>query len=253
MDYYKEIKLKLLDNEVNKKVKNYLINKSDLDTYYEVGKMLVEAGKHYGDRIIKKYSSKLTHDLGKGYSTRNLWMMIKFYYLKEKVQTLSAQMTWSHYCEFVSFDDINKINYYINIVNNKNLSVRQLRERIKSNEYERLPKSTIEKILTGKKFKIKDSIKNPIIIYNHNDIEIINEITLHKLILSDIEGFMANLGEYYSFIGSEYKIKIGNRYNYIDLLLYNYKYNCFVVIELKVTELKKRTYWSNNNIYELYR
>ena len=74
---------------------------------------------------------------------------------------------------------------------------------------------------------------------NINNYEVISEKILQKMILEDIESFMKELGNSFCFIGSEYKIKIGDRYNYIDLLLYNYDYNCFIVIELKVTELKK--------------
>ena len=62
---------------------------------------------------------------------------------------------------------------------------------------------------------------------------------MQKLILEDIESFMKELGNSFSFIGSEYKIKLGNQYNYIDLLLFNIEFNCYVVVELKVTELKK--------------
>ena len=82
MNYYNEIKNELVNNEINRKVKNYSINKNDLDTYYFVGKMLSEAGNHYGDSIIKEYSKRLTNDLGKGYSKRNLWLMLRFYKLK---------------------------------------------------------------------------------------------------------------------------------------------------------------------------
>ncbi len=80
-------------------------------------------------------------------------------------------------------------------------------------------------------------IKNPIIIKSDKDI--ISEKVLQKVILEDIPSFLKELGDGFTFIDNEYTIKIGNRYNYIDLLLYNYIYNCFIVIELKVTELKK--------------
>ena len=133
MNYYNEIRNELINNEINKKVKNYSINKSDLNAYYNVGKILSEAGNHYGEGIIKEYSKRLTNDLGKGYSKRNLWLMLKFYELKEKVQTLSAQISWSHYCELLSFESIDKINYYIELTKINNLSVRQLRDKIKSN------------------------------------------------------------------------------------------------------------------------
>lgn len=91
MNYYYEIKNELINNEVTKKAKDYSKNKSDLNTYYRVGKLLAQAGKHYGEGIIKEYSMKLTMEIGKGYSKRNLWLMLKFYELGEKMQTLSAQ------------------------------------------------------------------------------------------------------------------------------------------------------------------
>ena len=102
MNYYNEIKNELINNEINKKVKNYSINKSDLNTYYNVGKMLSEAGKHYGEGIIREYSKRLTDDLGKGYSKRNLWLMLRFYELREKMQTVSAELSWSHYRTLLS-------------------------------------------------------------------------------------------------------------------------------------------------------
>ena len=237
MNYYNEIKSELLNNEINRKVKNYSINKSDLDAYYNVGRMLSEAGNHYGEGIIKEYSKRLTYELGKGYSKRKLWLMLKFYELNEKVQTLSAQLSWSHYCELLSFENTDKINYYIELVKNNNLSVRQLRERIKSNEYERLPKSTKNKSAEQKESDLVDFIKNPILIKNSNKYDIFSEKVLQKLILEDIVSFMKELGTGFSFIDNEFKIKVGDSYNYIDLLLYNIKFKCYVVIELKVIKL----------------
>ena len=239
MNYYDEIKKELLNNEITKKVKNYSINKSDLNTYYNIGKLLKEAGKHYGEGIIKEYSKRLTSEFGKGYSKRNLWLMLKFYELKEKVQTVSAQLSWSHYCELLQVNSIDKINYYIKITEEQNLSVRELRERIKNNEYERLDEETKNKLKNKEELKVPDLVKNPIQIRNTSDYNEISEKVLQKLILEDIPSFLKELGNGFSFIDSEYKIKIGDRYNYIDLLLFNYEFNCFVVVELKVSELKK--------------
>lgn len=239
MNYYNEIKNELINNEINRKVKNYSINKRDLNTYYNVGKMLSEAGKHYGEGIIKEYSKRLTIELGKGYSKRNLWLMLKFYQLKEKMQTVSAQLSWSHYCELLTLESIDEIDYYIMISEKQNLSVRQLREKIKSNEYKRLPEVSKDKFILKEKLTVVDFVKNPIIIRNSNNYEIISEKILQKLILEDIEVFMKELGNSFCFIGSEYKIRVGNNFNYIDLLLFNIEYNCYVAIELKVTELKK--------------
>ena len=237
--YYNNIKNLLIDNEVYKRVKDYSKNRSDLNTYYKVGKLLSEAGKHYGEGIIKKYSKRLTLEFGKGYSKRNLWLMLRFYETNEKMQTVSAQLTWSHYCELLSIDSLAEISYYIMITDEQNLSVRQLRDKIKNKEYERLPGETKNKLTDKESPKVKDLIKNPIIIKNSNNYEIISEKILQKLILEDIENFMKELGNSFCFIGSEYKIKLGDRYNYIDLLLYNIRFKCYVIIELKITELKK--------------
>ena len=239
MNYYNEIKNELINNEINRKVKNYSINKSDLDTYYNVGKILSEAGSHYGEGIINEYSKRLTNDLGKGYSKRNLWLMLRFYEFKEKMQTVSAQLSWSHYCELLSFENVDKINYYIELTKINNLSVRQLRDKIKSNEYERIPEDTRNKLINKVGSNVVDFVKNPILIRNSDKYNIFSEKVLQKLILEDIENFLDELGSGFTFIKSEYPIKIDGRYNYIDLLLYNIKYKCYVVVELKVTELKK--------------
>ena len=239
INYYNEIKQELINNEINRKVKNYSINKSDLNAYYNVGKILSEAGKHYGDGIINEYSKRLTNDLGKGYSKRNLWLMLRFYEFKEKMQTVSAQLSWSHYCELLSFENVDKINYYIELTKINNLSVRQLRDKIKSNEYERIPEDTRNKLINKVGSNVVDFVKNPILIRNSDKYNIFSEKVLQKLILEDIENFLDELGSGFTFIKSEYPIKIDGRYNYIDLLLYNIKYKCYVVVELKVTELKK--------------
>ncbi len=119
------------------------------------------------------------------------------------------------------------------------MSVRQLIQRIKNREYERLDDKTKEKLIFSKDTSVVDFIKNPIIIKNNTNKERISEKVLQKVILEDIPSFLKELGDGFTFIENEYKIKIGNKYNYIDLLLYNYIFNCFVVVELKVTELKK--------------
>lgn len=241
MTYYDKIKLEFINNEVYKKVKDYSKNKSDLKTYYNVGKLLSEAGKHYGDGIIEKYSKKLELEVGKKYNKRTLFRMRQFYILfkDEKVSPLGTQLTWTHFRELLSIKDISKINYYIKISEEQNLSVRQLRLRIKNNEYERLDDETRLKLITKENIKIEDFIKNPVLIKNKFQDEKITEKMLQQLILEDIPSFLKELGIGFSFIDNEYPIKIGNRYNYIDLLLFNIKDNRYTVVELKTTELKK--------------
>ena len=157
MNYYNEIKNKLIDDEIYSKVKEYSKERHKVITYFEIGKLLNEAGGKYGDNIIDEYSKKLVIEVGKKYNRRTLFRMKQFYnmFKDEKVSPLATQLSWSHY-----------------------------------------------------------------------------------LILEDIESFMKELGNLFSFIGSEYNIKIGERNHHIDLLLFNIKYNCYVVVELKVTEFK---------------
>ena len=119
------------------------------------------------------------------------------------------------------------------------LTTRQLRERIKNKEYERLDEVTKSKLIDDVSPTIVDLIKNPIVIKNNNNKEMLSEKALQKIILEDLDDFLKELGDSFCYIANEYKIKIGNSYNYIDLLLYNIKFNCYVVVELKVTELKK--------------
>ena len=241
MSYYNEIKTELINNEVYKKVKDYSKNRSDLGTYYNVGKLLYEAGSKYGETIIEKYSTKLMVEVGKKYNKRTLFRMRQFYkiFSNEKVSAMPTQLTWSHYTELLMLKDYNEINYYINISLQQSLSYRQLHDRIKNNEYKRLDEKTKLKLINKEKLVVNDFVKNPIIIKNTNNYEIITEKILKQLILEDLENFMKELGDGFSFIGSEYKVKIGDTYNYIDLLFFNIKYNCYVVIELKITELKK--------------
>ena len=239
MNYYNEIKTQIINNETTKRIKDYSKNRSDLTTYYNIGKLLSEAGKHYGEGIIKEYSNKLTKEFGKGYTQSRLRYFRRFYIVFSKCPTVSDILSYSHYCEIIWYDEL-KMNYYMKVSIEQNLSVRELRNRIKNNEYERLPEKTRNKLITeNHQDNIKDFIKNPILIKNTKNYEVISEKILQQLILEDIPSFLKELGNGFTFIENEYKIKIGVSNNYIDLLLYNIKFKCYVVIELKVTELKK--------------
>ena len=240
MNYYEKIKNKIIDNETYERVKDYSKERHRVITYYEIGKLLNEAGGKYGANIIKQYSKKLVIEVGTKYNERTLRRMRQLYLLfkKQKWSPLATKLSWSHYSEVLSIKDEDKLMYYINACISKNLSKMELREKIKSKEYERLPDKTKNKIIKEEKLEVKDLVPNPILIKNTNNIEIITEKVLHNLILEDIETFMRELGNNFSFIGSEYKIKIGDTYHKIDLLLFNIKYNAYVVVELKVSEFK---------------
>ena len=238
MNYYTEIKNELINNEITKRVKDYSKNRSDLTTYYNVGKLLSEAGKHYGEGIIKDYSRRLTNELGKTYSETTLKYYRLFYNFAIR-HSLSDELSYTHYRVLLQLKNMNEINYYIKISINQNLSVRQLQNRIKNKEYERLDDDTKDKLINNTAPAVIDFIKNPIVIKNTTNKEIIFERVLQQLILENIPSFLDELGSGFTFVRNEYKIRIGDSYNYIDLLLYNIEFNCYVVVELKVTELKK--------------
>ena len=237
INYYNEIKNEILSNEINKHIKDYSKNRYELQKYCNIGKLLLESGNKYGENIIKDYSIKLTEELGKKYSVRYLFDIRKLY-LFSKVHPVGAKLTMSHYRLLFPLTDDCEIDYYINQTIKRNLSKRQLQEIIRSKEYNRLPEETKNKLKQNENLVVKDLIKSPITIKN-NDHKDISEKILQKLIMENLKDFLSELGNNFCFIGNEYKIKIDNRYNYIDLLLYNIEFNCYVVIELKATELKK--------------
>ena len=241
MHYYREIKDILIKNETYKRIKDYSKNRHELNSYYEIGKILVEAQggaarAKYGNKLIKEYSQRLSKEIGKGYTATNLKYMRQFYLLIKKGHAVNDQLTWTHYKTLLPLKDIKKINYYIYITNNHNLSYRELSKRIKSNEYERIGyKEEFEEP------KVNTLIKNPIIINTTKEIdEDIKEYALHNLILEDMDNFLKELGVGFAYIGHEVKIKIGPNNHSIDFLLFNYKHNCFVAVEIKTTEMQDR-------------
>ena len=242
MNYYNEIKSKLIDNEIYEKVKDYSKERNRVKTYFEIGKLLSEAGSKYGESIIEKYSKKLMLEVGKKYNTRTLRSMRQMYVMfsDDFWKPLVSKLSWTSFLLIMPLKDKNEMYYYSNQCINYNLSKRQLQEKIKSNEYGRLDKETRIKLINQEQTIVSDFIKNPILIKNsYNYIEISEKI-LKKLILEDMDNFLTELGDGFCYIKNEYKIKLGDRYNYIDLLLYNIKYKCYVVVELKVTELKSK-------------
>ena len=249
MNYYNEIKNILVDNAIGRKIREYKSNQKDLESYYNVGKLLVEAqgGEErakYGDGLIKEYSKRLTSELGKGYSTRVLKKMRLFYMLVQKGPTLSTlfenvNITWSNVCEILHLKNVDEIAYYLNLSNKLCLTTRELRSRIKSNEYGRLPLAVKEKLNSNEGVSISEKVPSPVVL---QDLKVDGKLT-EKMVQTWIDEnpikFCNALGEGYTYCGSQYKIKIGLNYNYIDVLLFNVIDMNYVVVEIKVTELKK--------------
>ena len=179
--------------------------------------MLVEAGGKYGDNIIEKYSKKLVIEVGKKYNRRTLFRMKKFYnvFSNEKVTTLLTQLSWSHYLLLLSLNDYDEIIYYINVSKNNNLTQRQLHEKIKNKEYERLDDDTKNKLIKKEKLEVYDLIPDPIYIKSNLYNVELTEYALKQIVLNNIDEFLLQLGNGFAYIGNEYRIKIGDRYNYM--------------------------------------
>ena len=241
MNYYDEIKKQLIKSEIYDRVKDYSKDRHKVKVYFEIGKLLSEVGKEYGKNVIKKYSEKLVVEVGKKYKVSNLYKMRKFYeiFSDEKLYPVGTKLSWSHYRELLKIKNVDEIIYYIDICEKNNLSKRKLQEKIRNHEYDRLSKETKKRLINHEKLEINDLVPNPIIIRTNMLSEDVSEYALKQSILNNIDYFLRELGIGFTYVGNEYRIKIGSNYNYIDLLLYNIKYKCYVVIELKVTELKK--------------
>ena len=167
-NYLESIKSEIINGNAKVAAKNYQINNVKLTMNYNIGKELAEAGKHYGEGIVKKYAKELTEEFGKGYKTSELYKMQQFYELVQKVGALHRILTWNHYLKLLPLKNLNEINYYISITIRDNLSYRNLSLRIKNDEYHRLPPETRDKLETNKRVKSGEEVLNPIIVRTNN-------------------------------------------------------------------------------------
>ena len=247
MNYYKQVENLIKNNEVNKKVRALQDNSETLYTYWNVGRLIVEAQggekrAKYGDGLIKEWGKKLSEKYGRGYDYTNLSRMWLFYIEFPIIGSLRQQLTWTHYRYILPIKDENERNYYINRVILDNLSVRDLRREIKTKAFDRLSyadKNNIEIISdTNLSLSIEDMIKDPIILKSDIDTNEINEKVIHKYIISLLEDKFLELGTGFALVGHEYKIVINNNTYHIDLLFFNTELNSYIVVEVKTRALK---------------
>ena len=246
MNYYNEIKTIIEEREINKKVRELKDNREDLLTRWNIGKLLVDAQggekrAKYGSSLIKEWGRKFKEGYGSSYSAPELRKMRHFYVIFKKCVTLS-RISWNHIVAVLPIKNESERNYYINQVVINNLSVRELRNIIKDKAYERLSYADKDniKLIENNDYEltIEDMIKDPILIKVDKNINKMSEKMLHKYIIDMLEDRFLELGNGFNLTGHEYKIIIDNRTYKIDLLFFNTELNRYVVIELKVRELK---------------
>lgn len=238
-NYLENIRSYIISEQARTIVRDYSANKSKLETNYNIGKELSKAGKHYGEGIVKKYAKELTKEFGKGYGITELRKMRAFYYIAQKCAPLGRVLTWSHYKLLLPLKNLDEIKFYIDLTIRDNLSKRALAERIKSNEYGRLAPETKQKLKEEKEVNQSEMVPSNIVIPSNKLEEKLTEKVLENLIIDNISEVMGQLGEGYCFIKKQYKLNIGNNKNYIDILLFNIKYNNYVVVEIKAREFRK--------------
>ena len=245
MNYFIEIESFIKKNEISKKVRVLEENQSTLENYWNIGRLLVEAQggekrAKYGNGLIKEWSIKYAEKYGSGYDYTNLSRFRQFY-LAFPIIGPVAQLSWTNIVKILPIKDQNKRNYYVNVCISKNLSKRELIKEIKNNSYERLVNrpEKIEIINPKPSYSLLNAIKDPIIIELEKGQEIKSEHDLEISILARLQNFFNQLGEGFTLANNQYKLNYNHKNYYIDILLFNYKLNCFFVVELKLRELRK--------------
>ena len=233
--------------EAGRAVNHILIN-----TYWNMGQYIVEFEQKgsekavYGSELLDKLSKDLTSEFGKGFSRSNLFQIRQFYIRFPKVQTLSGQLSWSHYIELMKEEDELAVSFYMKQCDNENWSVRELKRQMKSMLFHRIALSkekskVIEIAQKGVEVqRAEDIIKDPYV-FEFLNIPVKShylEGELEEKLIQNLESFLLELGKGFAFIGRQYKITLGNRHFYADLVFYHRILKCFVLIDLKKGEIE---------------
>ena len=241
--------IKILVNNSRKRVYS-TVNIEMLNLYWNIGRIIMEIQQgderaRYGNAVLDKLSKKLTVEFGKGFSSRNLRTMRKFYVTYPIWKTLSSKLSWSHYLELIKIDEENKRKFYLNEAINSRWSVRELQRQIGALLYERISLSkdknkVLELAEKGQILKTsRDLVKDPFVLefLDIKDNTDYLESDLEKNILDHLKEFMLELGKGFMFVGSQVRITLEEEHFYPDLIFYNRVLKCFVIIDLKIGKI----------------
>ena len=246
----------------------YEVNNTMLLAYWNVGKIIVENEQNgnikaeYGKQVMKELSKELRKILGSGFSVSNLFNMRRFYITYPKFQTLSGKLSWSHYCELLSIENIDERNFYEKECINSNWSVRELKRQIDTSLFERLllseGKSNKEKVYAlskeGQTINVpEDILKEPYVFefLNLKEPKPILEKDLERKLVKHMEDFLLELSKGFMFVGTQQRITLGNTHYYVDMVFYNKILKCYVLIDLKIGKMKPE-YAGQMNMYLNY-
>jgi len=232
--------------EVYSQVNNILVK-----TYWEIGKMIVELEQkgeekaEYGEKLLDKLSCDLKLRYGKGFSRSNVTYMRLFYLRYNKSETLSHKLSWSHYFELLKIDDNLERSFYEKQSIADSWSVRELKRQKNSALFERVALSKDKQgvIALSKKGlqtdTAEDLVKSPYILeflgipedYRYSEKE------LEQRVIDNLQKFLLELGKGFAFIGRQFRITLNNKNYYVDLVFYHRILKCFVLIDLKISEV----------------
>ncbi|MGJ0315665.1 PDDEXK nuclease domain-containing protein [Aliarcobacter cryaerophilus] len=256
--------MKLTNNNIYQEIKELLysaknrvyqtINTTMTETYFQIGKRIVEEEQggetraEYGSALLKNLSSELIKEFGKGYSEQNLKNMRQFYLIYQKRQTVSSEfkLSWSHYIFLTRIENINERNFYeIESIENS-WSLRELKRQFDSGLFERLSLSSDkqkvkELSLNGQVIQTaQDLIKDPYILefVGLPELSSYSESELEQKLIDKLEHFLLELGKGFTFVARQKRITIDEKHFKVDLVFYNRLLKSFVVIDLKIGELK---------------
>lgn len=253
----------------NKNKMAYQINTTLVNTYFNIGKIIVENEQNgtiraeYGKDILKNLSKKLTTKFGTGFSRSNLQNMRIFYTKYKNCQPLASNLSWSHYCYLIYIEDNNERSFYEKECINSKWSKRELKRQIDSALFQRIllseGKTNKEKVLelSKKGHTINnptDILKEPYVFefLGIKENKPLLESNLEKNLINHLSSFLMELGKGFMYVGNQMRITLDNNtHYYIDLVLYNKILRSYVLIDLKIDDMKPE-YVGQMNMYVNY-
>lgn len=237
--------------EQGRKQAVYAINNILVQTYWQIGKQIVEyeqRGKiraEYGSNLLKQLSNDLTKKYERGFSVDNLENMRRFYLLFPKSEPAARKLSWTHHCLIMRVENPDARGFYLIESEKENWSKRELQRQINSLLYERLclskDKNKVKQLaLKGQIIeKPVDIIKDPYVLefLDLEDKNSYHEKDLEKALLDKLQKFILELGKGFSLVARQKRITIDNEHYYIDLVFYNYLLKCFFLVDLKAGKL----------------
>lgn len=230
------------------------VNNEQLFAYWSIGRVIVEHEQdsdkraEYGKSTLKQVSKQLTKEFGRGFSVSNLQFMRRFYQTYQIQQTMSAKLSWSHYCELLIISDPDRRSFYEKECERSGWSVREMKRQISTSLFERLllsdGKANKEKVYElatkGQDLAVpEDIVKDPYVFefLGIPENKPVLESELEKALVRQIEDFMLELGRGFMFVGTQQRVTLNNIHYYVDMVFYNKELHAYVLIELKTVKL----------------